>query len=95
MGPITDLIHARVTCMGMANACTHLLGYAIVWVQVDRVQGYNEDQIALVIPDESKFAEQVPVILQTPTISHIMNVMKEREIDALGECQGGTSIINA
>ena len=27
--------------------------------------------------------EQIPVILQTPTVSHIINVMKEREIDAL------------
>ena len=26
---------------------------------------------------------QVPVILGTPTISHIMNMTKEREIDAL------------
>ena len=50
---------------------------------MDRVQGYDEDQIALVVPDESKFTEQVPVILETPTISCIMNVMKEREIDAL------------
>ena len=50
---------------------------------MDRVQGYDEDQIALVIPDELKFAEQIPIILGTPTISHVVNVMKEREIDAL------------
>ena len=52
-------------------------------VQVDRVQGYNEDQIALVIPDESRFAGWVPVILVTPVISCMVDVMKEREIDAL------------
>ena len=83
MGPITDLISARVTCMSLGNAYTHPLGYVIVWVHVDRVQGYDEDQIALVIPNKSKFAEWVPIILGTPTISHVMNVMKEREIDAL------------
>ena len=49
MGPITDLIGARVTCMGLGNAYTHSLGYVIVWVQVDRGQGYYEDQIALVV----------------------------------------------
>ena len=54
-----------------------------MWVQVDRVQGYDEDQIALVVPDESKFAEWIPIILGTPTISCVVNVMKEREIDAL------------
>ena len=63
MGPITDLIGTRVACMGLGNAYTHPLGYVIVWVQVDRIQGYDEDQIALVILDESKFAEWVPIIL--------------------------------
>ena len=47
------------------------------------VQGYNEDQIALVVLDELKFEEWIPIILGTPTISHIVNVMKEKEIDAL------------
>ena len=64
---------------------------------MDVVQGYDEDQIALVVLDVSKFAEQIPVILGTPTISHIVNVRKEREIDALmilGKCQGGTSIVS-
>ena len=83
MGPITDLIGRRVTCMGLGNTYTQPLGYIIVQVQVDGVQGYDEDQITLVVPDESKFVEQIPVILGTPTISHIINVMKEREIDAL------------
>ena len=50
---------------------------------MDRVQGYDEDQIALVVPDELKFVEWIPVILGTPTISCIVNVMKVREIDAL------------
>ena len=80
MGPITDLIGARVTCMGLGNAYTQPLGYVIVWVQVDGVQGYDEDQIALVILDESKFKEWIPIILGTPTISH---VMMERKVDAL------------
>ena len=83
MGPITDLIGARVTCMGLGNAYTQPLGYVIVQVQVDGVQGYDEDQIALVVPDALKFAEWIPVILGTPTISHVVNVMKERDIDAL------------
>ena len=83
MGPITDLVGTRVTCIGLGNAYTCPLGYIIVQVQVNGVQSYDEDQIALVVLDECKFAKQVPIILGTPTISHIMNVMKEREIDAL------------
>ena len=62
---------------------TKSLGYVIVQVQVDGVQGYDKDQIALVIPDLSNFVVRVPVILGTPTTSHIVSIMKEREIDAL------------
>ena len=50
---------------------------------MDRVQGYDEDQITLVILDLSNFVAQVPIILGTPTINHILNVIKEKEIDAL------------
>ena len=78
MGPITDLIGTRVTCMGLGNAYTRPFSYIIVQVQVDGVQGYDEDQIALVVLHELKFVEQIPVILGTPTISYIVNVVKER-----------------
>ena len=55
----------------------------VIWVQVDGVWGYNEDQIALVIPDFSNFATRVPIILGTPTIGQVINVMREAEVDAL------------
>ena len=59
---------SKVTCVGLGNAYTRLLGYVGIWVQVDRVQGYNKDQIALVILDLSNFVARVSVILETPTI---------------------------
>ena len=64
--------------------CPHLTNWLHhIWIQVNGVQGSNEDQIALVIPDLSNFAAQVPVILRIPMIGHVMNVIKESEIDAL------------
>ena len=39
--------------------------------------------MALVILDLSNFAARVPVILGTPTIGQVVNVMKEVEMDAL------------
>ena len=69
VGPITDLVGSKVACVGLCNAYTRQLGYVIIWVQVDRVQGYDEDSVALVIPDLSNFVAQIPVILGTPTIS--------------------------
>ena len=68
VGPITDLMGSKVTCVGLGNAYTQLLGYVVIWVQVDGVWGYDEDQIALVILDFSNFVTRVPVILGTPTV---------------------------
>ena len=82
MGLITDLLGAKVACLGLSNAYMRQLGYIIIWVQVDGVQGYDEDQIALVILDLSNFVAQIPIILGSPTISQVINVMKEAEIDA-------------
>ena len=83
MGPITDLMGSKVASVGLGNAYTRPLGYVVIWVQVDGVRGYGKDQIALVIPDFSKFAARVPVILRMPTISQVVNVMREAEMDAL------------
>ena len=97
MGPITDLLGAKVACVGLGNAYMRPLGYVVIWVQVDRVQGYDKDQIALVIPDSSNFAAQIPVILGTTAISWVVNVMKEAERclgNALGKCQGGSFLIS-
>ena len=45
MGLITDLLGAKVTYVRLGNAYTRPLGYVIIWVQVDGVQGYDKDQI--------------------------------------------------
>ena len=55
MGPITNLLGSKVACLGLGNAYMRPLGYVVIWVQVDGVQGYDEDQIALLIPDLSNF----------------------------------------
>ena len=83
VGPITDLMGSKVTCVGLGNAYTRPLGYIVIRVQVDRVQCYDEDQIALAILDLSNSVAQVPVILGTPTIGRVVNIIKEAEMDAL------------
>ena len=65
LGPHGQTSHLH----GSGIALTRPIGYVIIQVQVDGVQGYDEDQIALVILD--------PVILGNPMIGHIMNVIKE------------------
>ena len=88
VGLIADLMGSKVICVGLGNAYTRPLGYVVIWVQVDRVQGYDEDQIALIIPDFSNFAVRVPIILGTPTIGQVVNVMREAEMDALASACG-------
>ena len=83
VGPLSDLIGRWVACVGLGDAFTQPLGYMIIWAQVVGVQGYDEDWIALVNLDLSDFAVWVPVILGTPKISCIINIIKEKEIDAL------------
>ena len=51
----TNLLGAKITCVGLGNTYMRPLGYIIIWVQVDGVQGYDEDLIALVILDLSNF----------------------------------------
>ena len=75
VGPLSDLVGRWFACVGLGNALTWPMGYVIIQVQVDGVQGYDEDQIALVIPDLSDFAAWVPMILGSPMISHVMNVI--------------------
>ena len=81
--PLSDLMGRWVTCVGLGNALPQPIGYVLIWVQADRVQGYDDDQIAMVIPDLSNFMAWAPVILGTLMIGHIMNVIREKEIDVL------------
>ena len=81
--PLSDLMVGWVTCIGLANALTWPLGYVIIWDQVVGVQGYDEDQILLIIPDLSNFVAWVPMILGTPTTGCVVNVIRGREMDAL------------
>ena len=43
MGTITNLLGAKVACVGLGNAYMRPLGYIIIWVHVDGVQGYDEE----------------------------------------------------
>ena len=58
------------------------LGYIIVRVQVEGVWDYDEDQVALAIPDSTVLGSWVTVTLGTPT-KWIINVIKESKINEL------------
>ena len=58
VGPISDLMGSKVTCIGLGNTYTRPLGYVVIQVQVDGVWGYDEDQIAPNHPGLSQFCNQ-------------------------------------
>ena len=66
---------------GIGSISVEPVGFIMMNIKVPCVQGYNEDQIAIVMddPDMSEW----PVILGTPTLYRVMEVIKEREISKL------------
>ena len=56
-------------------------GFVMMNVKIPWVKGYNKDQIAIVMDDPGM--KNCPVILGTPTIFRVMEVIKESEISKL------------
>ena len=50
-------------------------------VQIEGIPSYNEEQVALVVDDESAFARKVLIILGTPMLPCVINCMKESEME--------------
>ena len=56
-------------------------GFVMMNIQIPCVKGYNKDQIDTVMDDPG--LKDRPVILGTPTIFRVMEVIKESEISEL------------
>ena len=66
---------------GLGSILVEPIGFIMMNVKVPCVQGYDEDQIAIVMDDPGMM--EWPVILGTPTLYRIMEVIKESEISKL------------
>ena len=66
---------------GIGGISVEPVGFIMMNVKVPCVQGYDEDQIAIVMDDPGM--TEWPVILGTPTIYPVMEVIKESEIPEL------------
>ena len=60
---------------------TEPLGYVMFWVQIPHVPSYDEDQVALVVVEDSNFLKRCQVVLGTPTINRAVRAMKESEME--------------
>ena len=53
----------------------------ILRVQILYMPSYDEDQVALVVSEDSNFLKRCQVILGTPTINRVVQAMKELEME--------------
>ena len=66
---------------GLGGKITEPLGYVILRVQILYMPSYDEDQVALVVSEDSNFLKRCQVILGTPTINQVVRAMKELEME--------------
>ena len=83
MGSIQDLNdhNGHIPLSGLGGRVTEPLGYVILWVQILYVPSYDEDQVALVVTEDSSFLQRCQVILGMPTINWAVRAMKESEME--------------
>ena len=66
---------------GLGSILVESIGFVMMNVKVPCVQGYDKDQIAIVMDNPGMM--DWPVILGTPTLYRVMEVIKESEISKL------------
>ena len=66
---------------GLGGISVEPVGFIMMNVKVPGVEGYDEDQIAIVMDDPGMM--EWPAILGTPTLYRVMEVIKESEISKL------------
>ena len=58
MGPLSDLREGLQGVKVPGNAFTGALGYVIVHIRFNKIKGYDEDQVCLVMEDNSKLHQE-------------------------------------
>ena len=83
VGAIQDLNQHNgcIPLSGLGGRVTEPLGYVMLRVQIPYVQSYDEDQVALVVSEDSNFLRKCQVMLGTPTINRAIQAMKESEME--------------
>ena len=81
--PLEDFVDYPVNLVGLDRMHTSPFRFIILRIQVWGIAGYDEDAVFLVVPDEFDFGQRVPLVVGTCTISRLINIIRESEIDNL------------
>ena len=83
---ITELDHTLnpfgncILLVGLGRRCMEPLGYILVQVQMEGMPHCDEQQVAFILDDPSRFSTRIPVVLGTPTINWV--IQKESKFDS-------------
>ena len=92
VGSIQDL-NQRNGCIPLSRLggrVTEPLGYVMLWVQILYMPSYDEDQVVLVVSEDSNFLRKCQGVLGTPTINQAIRAMKESEMENAPEAWQST-----
>ena len=83
VGSIQDLNdhNGHIPLSGLGGRTTEPLGYMILRVQIPYMPSYDEDQVALVVAEDSNFLKRCQVILGTPMTYRVIRAMKKSEME--------------
>ena len=83
MGSIQDLSghNGHIPLSRLEGKIMEPLGYVMFRVQIPHVPSYDEDQVTLVVVEDSNFLKKCRVVLGTPTINRAVRAMKESEME--------------
>ena len=92
VGLIQDLNqhNGHIPLSGLGGKVMEPLGYVILQVQIPYVPSYDEDQVALVVLEDSNFLRKCQVVLGTPMINRAIQSMKESEMENAPEAWQST-----
>ena len=84
--PISELDHSlnpfwdRIPLVRLGSGHEEPAGFTLMRVQIEGLPHYDSQQVIFVLDDLSGFSARIPVILGTPTITRVIQTMKEMEI---------------
>ena len=92
VGSIQDLNQHNgcIPLSGLGGRVMEPLGYVMLWVQIPYVPSYDEDQVVLVVLEDSNFLRKCQVVLGTPMINQAIQAMKESEMENAPEAWQST-----
>ena len=84
--PISELDHSlnpygdHIPLVRLGGGQAELVAFTLMRVQIEGMPNYDEHEVLFILNNPSTLSTRIPVILGTPTISRVIQTMKETEM---------------